>query len=366
MNYRDRFEKTVNHVKTDRVPIDFCGTTLTSCHPVVIKKLKDYFSILAADDNEAIELIQKKLDCDFRRIGYLIEPESIYADHSNISAGIYTDSWGITRKFDGLYWDIIKNPFRDLPFSEIKTFKWPQASAIHKKTIVGIKEKAKKLYYDTDYVVVCEHPVYGFLEIGCWIFGYDDFLYRILAEPETVEWFFSNFYTYVKDINELYYGSIGEFIHVTTSGDDFGTQNGPFISPDMFGNHIKPWYRRRIDDVKQYTKAKYFHHSCGSVYKLLGDIIDMGVDILNPIQPGALEMEPERLKNKYGDKISFWGGIDEQKLLSEGSPAEIYKEVKRVITILGEKGGYILSPSHNIQPDVPVENIAAMYSAAID
>ncbi len=366
MNYRERFIKTINHLETDRVPVDFCGTTLTGCHPDVIKNLANYFSVNTDDDNTTVEQLQQKFDCDFRRVGCLFGPDSIYLDHSRLSQGEYIDSWGVTRKFHGLYWDIIKSPFHNLELNDIIDYKWPSVSGINKNDIYDITEKAKRFFYDTNYVVVGEHPVYGFFEMGCWMFGYDDFLYRILAEPETTEWFFSNFFTYVRDINELYYGAVGEYIHVTTSGDDFGMQNGPFISPDVFKSYIKPWYTKRIKDVKQYTDAKYFHHSCGSVYRLLDDIIDMGVDILNPVQPGAYEMEPERLKNGYGDKMIFWGGVDEQNLLSHGTSAQVYDEVKRIINVMNVNGGYILSASHNIQPDVPVENIISMFKAALN
>lgn len=366
MNYRERFAKTISHLKADRVPVDFCGTTLTGCHPAVIKELAGYFSISASDIYSAEEQIQRRFGCDFRRVGCLFEPESNYLDKSRISQGIYTDSWGITRKDHGLYWDIVQNPFKNLDLADITGYQWPSVSGISKKTIRDLKEKAKQLYYDTDYVVVGEHPVYGFFELGCWMFGYEDFLYRIIAEPETTSWFFNKFYSYVKDINELYYSAVGEYIHLTTSGDDFGMQNGPFMSPDTFRKTIKPWYEKRIKDVKQYTNAKYFHHSCGSVYRLIGDIADMGVDILNPVQPGAFEMEPERLKADYGDRMIFWGGIDEQNLLSHGKTEQVRSEVKRIIGVMNVNGGYILSASHNIQPDVPAENIITMFSAALN
>ncbi|HXK73201.1 MAG TPA: uroporphyrinogen decarboxylase family protein, partial [Clostridia bacterium] len=165
------------------------------------------------------------------------------------------------------------------------------------------------------------------------------------------------------DINELYYGSLGKYIHLTTSGDDFGMQNGPFLSPDMFKEMIAPWYKKRISQVKSICNTLFFHHSCGSVYKLMDTIIDMGVDILNPIQPGTKDMEPEKLKAEYGDKIVFWGGIDEQNLLSKATKEQVKEEVRRVSDILSKNGGYVLAASHNIQPDVPVENVDAMLKA---
>ena len=363
MKHRERFEKTISHKEADRPPFDFCGTPQTGCYSEVIEGLSKHYSISADNEAEAAEKLQEIFDTDFRRVGTLFEPPSDYLDNTKVSQGLMTDSWGITKKFQGLYWDNISFPFKDKDLDELKQYRWPSAKDIDRKQIEEITEAAKRYYNDTDYVVVAEHPVYGYFELGCWMFGFDDFLYRMLAEPEITEWFFESYHKYVADVLELYYGAIGDYIHVTTSGDDFGTQNAPFISPELFAEQIKPWYKKRIDLTKQMTKAKYFHHTCGSVFRLLPDIIDMGVDILNPIQPGVLEMEPERLKENFGDKITFWGGIDEQGLLSSSTPEIITSETRRVNGILGKNGGWVLAPSHNIQPDVPPENVIAMYNA---
>lgn len=234
MTYRERFAKTLQHQPTDRAPIDFCGTTLTGCHDTVIRKLADRMAICAADTGEAVEKIQKAFDCDFRRVGELLEPPSRYSDYSRMEQGVYVDSWGITRTFHGWYWEISENPFRDLTLEELKEFQWPDAGKIDESVFTGFAEQAKRLFYDTDYVVVGEHPVYGFFERGCWMFGFDDFLYRLLGEPETVDWFFEKYAAYVETMNERYYGAIGPYIHLTTGGDDFGTQGGPFMSPATF------------------------------------------------------------------------------------------------------------------------------------
>ena len=361
MNYRERFLNTLNHENVDRPPYDLCGTELTGLAPGVIKKLADYLKITAGDESEALEKIQKRLDIDFRVVGTVFSPESEHNSSSESRPGEFVDSWGITRKFTGTYWDISKYPLCDLSFDDIKQYKWPSVTGISKDEIYRLKEKAKRLYYDTDYVVVGGHPVFGYFELGCWMFSFDDFLYRMLGEPETVEWFFENYHQYVRDVIELYYGAIGEYIHVTTSGDDFGMQTGPFMSAELFGEAIVPWYKKRIKMTKEYTNAAYFHHTCGSVYRLLEQIIGMGVDVLNPVQPGCFEMEPERLKNEFGDKIVFWGAIDEQNILSHGTAQDVRKEVARVKKILNQNGGYVLAPSHNVQIDVPMENIAAMF-----
>ncbi len=363
MDYRERFSNALLHRPVDRVPMDFCGTTLTACHPDILAALAKWFSISAPDDRQAASQIQAILGIDFRRVGSLFQPQSDYLDYSNIPNGEFVDPWGIRRRFQGMYWDIVEYPFRDRELQDLLDYRWPSVSGISRAEMDAITEEAKRFYHDTDYVMVAEHPVFGFFELGCWMFGFDDFLYRLLADPETVQWFFENYNRYVRDVTEMYYGAIGDFIHVTTSGDDFGMQNGPFMSPAVFREMIAPWYKDRILHTKLYTKAAFFHHTCGSVYQLLDDIIGMGVEILNPVQPGACDMEPERLKEKFGSRISFWGAIDEQGLLTSASPEEVARETRRVESILNQNGGYILAASHNIQPDVPVENIIAMFTA---
>lgn len=360
MNYRTRFDKTINHIQTDRPPLDLNGTALTSYHEEFLKNFIKYHAMDALDISDAEEKIMQYYDIDFRRAGALFKPTTKLTDNSKRAKGVYTNCWGIKWQLFGMYWEIVNNPLKDATFEEIKAFPWPDAKDIDMELLKEQTEKAKRLYYDTDYVVVAEHPVYGYFELGCWMFGFDDFLYRVAAEPETAQWFFSNYHKYVTDINELYYGSLGKYIHLTTSGDDFGMQNGPFLSPDMFKEMIAPWYKKRISQVKSICNTLFFHHSCGSVYKLMDTIIDMGVDILNPIQPGTKDMEPEKLKAEYGDKIVFWGGIDEQNLLSKATKEQVKEEVRRVSDILSKNGGYVLAASHNIQPDVPVENVDAM------
>ena len=136
------------------------------------------------------------------------------------------------------------------------------------------------------------------------------------------------------------------------------------MSRKMFCDLIKPYLKERIAYTKKFTDAFYKHHTCGSVFELIPDIIDCGVSILNPIQPGVYQMEPERLKAAYGDRLTFWGGIDTQHLLTEGSPEQIREEVGHVLSILDVNGGYILSSAHTIQSDVPAENLLAMFEGA--
>ena len=213
-------------------------------------------------------------------------------------------------------------------------------------------------------MICAEHPVYGIFELGCWMCGFDEFLYRIAAEPEFVEKFFEKVLDYQKKVLKQYYGRIGKYIHYTSSGDDYATQNAPFVSPGMFRDYIKPYFQERIRYTKELTDAYYLHHSCGSVYMLLDDLIDSGVEILNPIQPKAKDMGPERLKSEFGDRIVFHGGIDTQELLPFLDEQRIREEVAKTIDIMIRDGGYIFAAAHNIQEDVAPEKLTVMLETA--
>ena len=365
MNYQERFAATMNHQSVDRVPFDLAGTSLTGIeHPQTVEKLRRLLGLTGKDQSgyqKFDERILNYFDIDFRRVGDILQPASPLA--RPLSHNRYTDCWGIEYMFTGLYWEIVNPPLKGATLEDLEAYPFPQADQIDLQQIEQFREQAKTLYNETDYVVCAEHPVFGIFELGCWMCGFDDFLLRMALEPDFVLTFFDKVLAYQKQVIALYYGAIGDFIHFTTSGDDFGMQNRPFVSTAMFEKMILPYYRERIAATKSFTRAYYFHHTCGAVYPLIPGLIDAGVDILNPIQPGAKDMEPETLKRAYGESLSFWGGIDTQHVLPEGSPEEVQAEVHRVLDVMAVDGGYILAPAHNIQPDVPAENIVALFNA---
>jgi len=162
--------------------------------------------------------------------------------------------------------------------------------------------------------------------------------------------------------------AVGDKVQVVfVSGTDFGTQRGPFISPDTYHNLYKPFQKKINDKIHKLTNWKTFIHSCGSIYKLIPDIIDAGFDVLNPVQCSAEEMDPVRLKKEFGDDLVFWGGgVDTQKTLPFGKPQEVYREVRKRIEIFSKNSGFVFNSIHNIQSNVPLENILAMFNAIRD
>jgi uroporphyrinogen decarboxylase len=282
-----------------------------------------------------------------------------------IGEGRREDIWGVVRAWTGHYWDIVVSPLAGASTEDLDAYPWPEpARILAERPLEAYRAEARRLWEETDYVVVAEHPVYGVFELACWMCGFDDFLWRLAGDRPFVIRLFDKLLALQKAFIEPYYRAVGPYVHLTTSGDDFGTQRGPFLSPAAFRRFVKPYFAERIAFTRQFMPGYFWHHTCGSVYDLLPDLIEAGVDILNPVQPGAFKMEPERLKVDFGDRLCFHGGFDTQQVLPFGGPEEIEAEVRRVMDALKPGGGYIFSAAHNIQSDVPPANVLTMYRAA--
>jgi uroporphyrinogen decarboxylase len=158
--------------------------------------------------------------------------------------------------------------------------------------------------------------------------------------------------------------AVGDLIHVICQGDDLAMQDRSIVSPDLYRKHVKQFHKALYSFIRSRKKARIMHHSCGSVYELIPDLIDCGVDVLNPVQTSASNMEPEKLKREFGSELVFWGGLDIQRVLSQGTPQQVEEQVKGLRDVYGTGGGYVFTPSHNIQPDAPMMNIQTMFEAA--
>jgi len=364
MTHRERFYRVVTHQQADRAVFDLAGSPQTMIdYPQTKDALAACLGIGSPDHSRynVDERILTAFDIDLRRIGGMPTPAT---SHMRKCGGIIYNAYGIGYREVMGHLEICHNPLRDAGIDEMMRYELPDADNIDRKQIALWAQQAEWLHEHTDYAVVAEHPVLGVFEIGCWLFGFDDYLYRCAAEPELVHAFSERILNYQKKVIEIYYGALGKYIDCTTSGDDFGTQNGPFMSTPMFRELIKPYFKERVAHTRKYTDAFFKHHTCGSVHAFIPDLIECGVDILNPIQPGVYMMEHERLKADFGSRLTFWGGIDTQHLLPKASAEEVKAEVKRILSVMDVGGGYILAPAHTIQHDVPAENICAIYEGA--
>ncbi|MDP7285679.1 MAG: uroporphyrinogen decarboxylase family protein, partial [Dehalococcoidales bacterium] len=194
--------------------------------------------------------------------------------------------------------------------------------------------------------------------------GFEDWFMDLAADKKLAAAFFDATVEHSMAISEEVLKECADLIDVVATGDDLGHQNGPIVSPELYRELLKPRHMKWFNLVRKSTSAFVWLHSCGSVYRLLPDIIDLGVDIINPVQVAAKDMDTSVLGREYGNHLTFWGGIDTQRVLPKGTTTEVKDEVKRRIGDLAPGGGYVLAAVHNLQPDVPLENILSMYDAA--
>lgn len=373
MGRRENFKKILNHQQPDDIIMDLGGCPLSTMHGRSYVNLMTYLGLDMPKDYSKEVLIWgqvhrlddrlvEALDIDTRGVGAVMIPKN--STFKWLSPTEYIDEWNIRRKFTGLYWDIVESPLRDKNVDDLKEFPWPDADSIDMDFIRREAVRAKYLYENTDYIVVADLPTYGVFELANWMCSFDDYMMKMVLDEDFVHEFSRRVTDYQKRILELYLQELGPYIHVIVSGDDFATQESQFVSRDMFREMIMPYFKERIEVSKQYTDAAILHHSCGSVAKMIPELKECGVDILNPVQPGAKEMEPERIKPLYGDQIVFHGGLDTQEVLPFGKPEDVEREVKNIMQVMNKDGGYIFAAAHNIQEDAPPENIVAMFRAA--
>lgn len=367
--YRERFRLTLEHRPVDRCPIDLGGTPQSTVeHPgdvVALARHLGFRSPPPSDYDKFDSRILERFDVDFRRCGELLSFETGRA--RRLSPTEITDCWGIRRRLTGLYWEIVEAPLPGATKDDVAAFEFPLPSQLRPGLLDDLAARAQRLFTQTPFVVVGEHPVFGVLELACWLCGYDHVMAMMALDPEFIHLLFGKILAFQKAIIREYYSRLGPYLHITTSGDDFGTQKALFVSPQMWREFVKPYMRERIAYTAQFTDAAYLHHSCGAIADIIPDLIEIGVHILNPIQPGAAGMEPASLKAEFGDRLVFHGGLDTQQVLPSNDPLRIESAVEALLTAMNprETGGYIFAPAHNLQHDVSPSAITVMYDTVL-
>lgn len=376
--YRERFACTLAHQPVDRCPIDLGGTPQSTIEdPATERALAKLlgFSDLgpAGEERGWKSLLQydkcdwrilERFDVDFRRVGNIVPFAT--GREGRISETEHADFFGIRTRSSGQHWSLAEGPLQHADIDQVDAYEFPTLDQMVPGLLDQWEAQARALREKTPYVIVGEHPVFGVLELACWLCGYDHVMLMMAADPDWVHLLFGKILAFQKQVISEYYRRLGPWIHLTTSGDDFGTQHGLFMSPDMFREFVAPYMRERIVHTAQFADAVYMHHTCGAVFDIVPDLICMGVRILNPIQPKAQGMDPQRLKEAYGRDIVFHGGLDTQGVLPSNSREPITGAVAELLRVMNpaRDGGYIFAPAHNIQRDVSPESIVWMYDAA--
>lgn len=372
MNSRERVLKALNHEEPDRIPIDF-GGLLASINVYTYDDLLVHIGLPANAGDSIVsrewsnvpkpsEALLEMWGVDFRRV-WLGGPDN-FEPVVNKEEQTFIDEWGLTWKRIGRYNEFINPPLHGASVQDVLSYRFPDPTDPGRYRNVG--KWAKQLYEETEYAVVAGHSMFGVFELGCWLCGFDDFLTRLALDKKFVTVFFDRVLEIQKEIVGRYLDIVGPYVHIVETADDLGMQNNSMISPAIYRELIKPYHKEYTQFIKsKVPHARVFMHSCGSVFDLIPDLIDNGVDILNPLQPTARNMEPWRLKSAYGDQLCFHGGIDVVEVLPKKSPEGVAAYVKDRIETFGRGGGYILAASHNIQDDTPPENVVAMYAAGL-
>lgn len=352
------------------MPVDLGGSRPASMYEGVYRKVMAHFGFEidpATRFNHRGEVVPfeerllRALGVDFRRVG-LQEPtrslERINPD------GSYSDEWGVTWIKEGPFWSPVGNPLAGATLEDLESHPWPDP--LDPGRFVGVAEEARRLYKETDYAVVAAQPVpaYGVFMTSLFLRGMAQFMVDLAVDKEFANRLMERVLQFHLVIYDRFLSLVGDYVQIVVTSDDLGTQKAMLISPTMYRETIKPMQARLFSLIKQRTRAKIFYHSCGAIAPVIPDLIEMGVDILNPVQPLAEGMESAGLKEAYGDRLVFHGGIDQQQCMTGGTPEDVEREVKRRVRVLGRDGGYIMAVVHNIMPDVPSENVLALFDAA--
>jgi uroporphyrinogen decarboxylase len=226
-----------------------------------------------------------------------------------------------------------------------------------------MREKAIYLRDNTDKALMVVAGC-NLFEWGTFLRRLDNFLMDLLLQPDEVERLLDALMVIHLDTLEHVCNAVGDVVDIIRFGDDLGMDTGPFMKPSIYQKLFKPRHKILCDYVKEHSSMHTYLHSCGSVYRLIPDLIDAGFDVLNPVQTSSRDMDPARLKKEFGDDITFWGGgADTRKVINHGTPDEVKDHVRYNIETFSPGGGFVFNTVHNIMPDVPPENIIAMFEA---
>lgn len=398
MTSRERIVAAVNHQEPDLLPIDFGGMRSTGISAIAYNRLKahlgikggqtrlyDIFQQLAEPEEEVLrrlggDVVQLHryepsfgINIERWKPGALpdgspcLEPEELNPQVAPNGDRLIVDSEGRTVAImprGSLYYNQVLHPFANcLTPADIDAVGFPRMSM---KEIEFLRANAKRLHDETDYAIL---GAFGgnILEGGQFAFGYERFMYLLAAEPDLVAYFCERLTEAYLDDLRTYLDAVGEYIQVIQMGDDLGTQAGPQLSVPMYREMIRPYHERQFRYIRENSNVAVFLHCCGAVSEYIPDLIEAGVQILNPVQITAAGMEPRRLKREYGKDLCFWGGgARMQTTVLNGSCQDIRREVRELIDIFSPGGGYVFNQVHNILANISPERVLAIYDTALD
>ena len=378
MTPRERILAALNHQVPDRVPIDLGGNQ-TGIHRSAYEALVKHLGI---DDTPAImdPVQQLARPCEAVLQRFHVDTRYIAA---GAAAGFdgrivqrtrggrlwhdLTDEFGVTWSMPDErpnYMDISHHPLAHATIADLRAYPFPKGDDPGR--FAGLRHQALQLRRDTPYAVVS--GISGVVYEICWYLrGLEQWFVDMLTQPEFCEALLDCTLRFWLDWFQAFCDEVGDLVDVVMIGDDLAGQTGPLFRPDFYRRVVKPRQKRLVEYIRARTPAKIWYHTCGACTGFIPDLLENGIDILNPVQISAAGMEPAALKARFGERLVFWGGaIDTQHVLPFAAPAEIRQAVRQNLEIWKPGGGYVFNNVHNIQAGVPAENIVAMFDTAYE
>jgi len=374
MTSRERVTKAINHQIADRVPIDFGGFQ-AGIHKKAYAELLAHLGI-----NEQIEILDsvqqlakpseevlERFNVDIR---YICSHSFDRIEKNNRDGKLWHDlknEFGVVWSMpddNQLYMNMSHHPLVDIDIGDIADYSFPDGGDPARFT--GLREMALQIRKETPYAI--STGIGGSVYEYCWCMrGLEQWFTDMVENTDFCEALLDRLLNFWMDYYTGFMAEVGDIIDIVMIGDDLAGQHGPLFSPDFYRGFVKPVHGKLIKHIQSLTHAKICCHTCGSCTEYIPDLIENGVDILNPVQIGADNMDPRSLKDEFGENIVFWGGgIDAQHVLPFAKPDEVREHVRKNLEIFKPGGGYVFGNAHNIQADVPPENIVAMYEAAYE
>jgi len=378
MTSRQRVSAALNHQQPDRVPIDLGGFQ-TGIHVKAYNNLLDYWGLQEKIQiMDPVQQLAKPSETVLQRfhvdIRYITSRSPAGFDGSiktnRRSGRIWhdlTDEFGVIWSMPDdrpLYMDISYHPLANASITELRHYPFPNGK--DPSRFAGLRDEAARLRQETPYAL--STGIGGVIYETCWYLrGLERWYIDMMENPAFCEMLLDKMLAYWMDYYTGFLREVGDLVDIVMLGDDLAGQDGPLFNPEFYRKVVKPRQKKLIQHIKLLTAAKILYHTCGGCKLYIPDLLDNGIDILNPIQIGAAGMEPAQIKRQFGDKLVFWGGaIDSQHVLPFASPQQVREEVRRHLEIFKPGGGYVFNNIHNIQAEVPVENIVALYDAAYE
>ena len=378
MTSRERVLKALNHEIPDRVPIDLGGFQ-TGIHQKAYAELLAHLGI--EDEITILDPVQQLAKpCEEVLQRFKVDTRYLCAHGpDSFKGGIEQNMrdgklWHDLKDEFGVIWsmpdeqklfmDISHHPLANATINDIAEYPFPKGDDPTRFT--GVREQALQMRNETPYAICT--GIGGVVYEICWYMrGLEQWFVDMMTNPAFCEALLEQTLKFWLNFYSMFLAEIGDLVDVIMIGDDLTGQSGPLFSPKFYREIVQPRQKKLVQHIKSLTNAKIWYHTCGSCYEYIPDLIDNGIDILNPVQIGLVNMEPKELKKKFGKQLVFWGGgIDTQHVLPFAKPNEIRKHVQKNLEIFKQGGGYVFNNVHNIQYGVPADNIVELFDAAYE